>query len=986
MPSLEFQLEKSGSVLKDIISLSEGYECLSVPAIQGESILYLLRGISHCLDHFSCEASTWTASDFGKANIFLDKMNTLFDSSEESFVTENISKNESGLGLSDVSKHDSSRPLSFSNESPDLEPFIMPSPIPRRGVPSFDTLFLDAASTSSSPKMDIETLLGALRININSISRCFYLYEQCTSVEGRHKTGNVSDKSNSFFKRVQGSPLSTKDFGRKLKSDRNFLRHLGVEAASVPSTGKGASFSIGHYDSFFRTIGDKLVREDQLSFKTFLRDIFTEYESNACNSYGLGFIDPSQYDFLAKVVTVSTDGEYESLRDLKNKITCLKNEYTSKFGQNISNFDLVYNEKILAKTKDLIDLELTEAVLEEVQESIVRENKFSYLFPKVHKMRRPHFASLSGVCSEQSLFVSNKLPDKLFDLVANPFFHSISNINKYVGDKWDEDFISLLVKERLPIEVCCVDSSDFKQLQRLDGYDTLIEFKSLHNGSDRYLATNMAKGESKFIVRIDLGESYKIHTIGQMLLFETYVSVYDAESVRDSELLFIEPSLQNPVLGSSFSSDQDASFKTDGCEFEGPSILSSNFTYQKDGLVNSIICHLYKDESNQLIAIQKESFGRAENDPLEEVALNYSKPKLSNSVVAGVPVIARRLDPNLLTIKSKPISDVWSEIVNQFKCILDESLGSLYPTIDILILGGEKEVSGLMIRKDYGVCVLNIGRPNFNAKIYKSKKNNKMIMSCNISPNFFGDRAGCLVEALIPLRLKSILLTGTSGALKSDLPIGRVLLPKTILDSDSNDFQFQTDFFGNSDFMESLSEEVRANYSETEFNMGVDSPIVESERFIETLVKNELDISSVDCEAQFISRVIKDKGIRFFPYFRVSDNPVKGQSISRGGHAEVETFSSLKRNKTEGDLSAYASAGSLFPVDKENFLPQTGRSTSLPPTPVKKGKAKGLSLSASSSPDNKGNHEWVRPPLSNTAVVTDWILANELGYRSNNEG
>jgi hypothetical protein len=869
MPNIAFQLGQNKLALDNLMTREVNVKVLSgTSECQAAAILLLLTDMSNSMVAFSAIQSAYLSSresDGVELPKALDSLTTV------------VSKLTDEVGaLIDEPNYISKEPvIPYSRREILSKLFawkktgLFPS---KKDVPT---------SGLNEQDGDITKLLHSIKINFKSISKCLDLYKRCAEAKSVGTTALVSDFSNVFSKRIDSKYFNKRVFKENLASKHRFTNNLiHIEILSGNSV-------IGNLDAFYQ--GIKKICSDTKSLravKKYLEGIFRDSDIKSNALFDMGFIDPLQFKFVESVLLICNTGTYENLEQLKDLVQTLIVSEQTLFEKRSEEFRLACTEMGGRERLDRPNLcdsqEQQDEILAKIKHSVVGENIVSYLFSLGRNDSQGGDSAVSDKEIEVPVFNSSSVPSKLLDVISHPFYHSISNINQYVSSKWDYDFMRQLITTQVPVDVYCSRSDECKDHLLRENYDKLIQFKS-ENSLERYLAVNTTSGDCKFIVRIDLGESYKIHTIGQMLLYEVYVNPYDGSMGFD----IVPPEGQGPTEGEVAGRD----------DFD--------YVYNKDVVVGDGDCYLYKNRLDQLIAIPKGNI-------LDERAVSklVFRNNSEGKGVLGMSVIARRLDPSFLSVKSCTGTEgLRQTMVNRFSMILREND---ITKVDILALGGAADFLKLMSRKQNIERRCIVSDEGFNVTIFDVKElgvPKKVILSGCISPGFFGDKSGFLVEALIPLGLGSILLTGTSGGMGAQVAMDTIVLPQAILDSERTSFQFNTEFSKQDGIVASLSE-YDSSILNSKYNIGVDSPIVEGMQYLKDLAARESGIASVECEAHYIARAIGKENIKFYPYFRVTDNPFTGQSISSGGHAESNPSTPTKMKPVTSSSSLSSSNGS----------------------------------------------------------------------------
>ena len=208
--------------------------------------------------------------------------------------------------------------------------------------------------------------------------------------------------------------------------------------------------------------------------------------------------------------------------------------------------------------------------------------------------------------------------------------------------------------------------------------------------------------------------------------------------------------------------------------------------------------------------------------------------------------------------------------------------------VDMVIIGNNAE---LKEKLQPNKPVLIIDAPYFHGSVYSLK--GRIVFCCPISPYFFGDRSGHLVQALRNLGARNVVFTGTAGGLAGGMRLNQIVIPEQFYDStDGNLTPILIDNTARTSIKTS-------GVTRTQRHTGVHSPITESLQLI-TLLKHN-DIESVDCEIPFIGRALAGSEVHLHYFVRISDIPGTVDSIGMGGHSSSLPSEIISAN--QGDLS-----------------------------------------------------------------------------------
>lgn len=225
----------------------------------------------------------------------------------------------------------------------------------------------------------------------------------------------------------------------------------------------------------------------------------------------------------------------------------------------------------------------------------------------------------------------------------------------------------------------------------------------------------------------------------------------------------------------------------------------------------------------------------------------------------------RRMPLEQLTVFTEPINytRVYQDIL--------ETFGVNH--VDMVIIGNNAE---LQEKLQPNKPVLIIDAPYFHGSIYSLK--GRILFCCPISPYFFGDRSGHLVQALRNLGARNVVFTGTAGGLAGGMRLNQIVIPQHFYDATDGGL---TGILISNAATTSIQRSV--GVTRTNHHAGVHSPITESRAFIDFL--RQQSIESVDCETAFICRTLSGTGVNLHYFVRISDIPGSVDSIGMGGHS-----------------------------------------------------------------------------------------------------
>ena len=420
--------------------------------------------------------------------------------------------------------------------------------------------------------------------------------------------------------------------------------------------------------------------------------------------------------------------------------------------------------------------------------------------------------------------------------------HSITDINDYVGDKLNDPLMHWVIRKNIPIEVHATSIlASFAQLNS-EGFIDIIEIPSSHKGTSKYVAYNPKRKLSKVVFQTMPGESYQIQTTGAFLFYE----------LRDFDNTLVEK-IENP---------KDGAFKY--ANFEAKTLLKVE---ENEKLKRALYLLVDEKTGKQLLAeipFLEKPF------PIESGAITL---KGVDKEVINIRAI-ERLNPEQLTIYEEK---------TDYKKMYREALAMAgVKQIDIAVLGGSGE-----LERQFSVSkikpVTKISLLQFNATIYelKSDKHEKVtLFSCQISPDFFGNRAGELAGALREFGVKNLVFTGTAGGLGKDLSVGDIVVPEKI--QNFSEGSLDGNIADNEGFKMAQELGIKAENLKTGGkHVGVHSPITESTTMIKYMQSQQ--ITSVDCEAGFIADALTKSEVTLYQFFFVSDVPGTEHSIGMGG-------------------------------------------------------------------------------------------------------
>jgi nucleoside phosphorylase len=436
--------------------------------------------------------------------------------------------------------------------------------------------------------------------------------------------------------------------------------------------------------------------------------------------------------------------------------------------------------------------------------------------------------------------------------------HSISNINDYVGDKLNDPLMEWVISKKIPVEVHATSVLlSFAKL-KVEGFTDIIEIPSSHTGTKKYVAANPESGLAKIVFQTQPGASYAIQTVGQFLFYELYKDLGAREKLTPIEGDFVHK------------------------DFKARNLL---------GVEGKVARYLLVKSGSTTGFIAEIPFVDHPHEITEAGAIHLIG-------VGGEEVILKGVD-----VQTLPVDQL--KVVNEevkWDNVYVEALKDAGVEVAEIACIGRKEALKTAL-KAFGVTPsVNMELPYFNVTVFHLKRDllgPVVLLAFQISPDFFGDRAGALALALKRIGVKHVTFVGTAGGLAKGLEKGDFVVPKDFAN-------YAEEALGEkmpNEAMGLLPPE--KGLKEGGLHVGVHSPITESREMIEELKR--LDVSTVDCEAGFIADALRGSGVSLYALYYVSDVPGSQESIGMGGTATTPiTTTSVSTVATGPELTERA--------------------------------------------------------------------------------
>jgi nucleoside phosphorylase len=456
----------------------------------------------------------------------------------------------------------------------------------------------------------------------------------------------------------------------------------------------------------------------------------------------------------------------------------------------------------------------------------------------------------------------------LLDIKKGGKQHSIQNINDYVGDKLNEPLMRWVMDKGLSVEVHAMTILGSFAKLKTEGFTDVVEIPSAHQGTKKWIAVNPKTKKAKVVFQTLPGESYAIQTAGAFLFYEIYDVVpksqvnIEVKNVKDSAIV-----------------GQKKEFVEEGFK-------ARNMMETAGGKAFFI-----------LVSDDGKKFKKVAVPYQNNVPTIGDKGEILLKDVAAESVITTE-DINVRTLDDKKLS-VFSEKIDYKQVYIDTLKSYGVKNVDIACIGREGALTKALAGE--GVTPKgSIDQIHFKGKIYTLKGVQKgqddvnvtgdhTLLTLSISPDFFGSKAGFLMDALKEMGVKNISFVGTAGGLAVDSKVGDVMAPKELAnfsDGKTEGTKFTNkaqDLLEEEDGQDGLDQ---SKFKQNDLHYGVHSPITESQEMIDQMKK--LKVESVDCEAGFIANALKNSGVDLYAFFFVGDVPGTHHSIGQGGTAEIE--------------------------------------------------------------------------------------------------
>ncbi len=427
--------------------------------------------------------------------------------------------------------------------------------------------------------------------------------------------------------------------------------------------------------------------------------------------------------------------------------------------------------------------------------------------------------------------------------------HSIKDINDYVGDKLNDPLMDWVIRKGIDVEVHATSAlASFGKL-RTQGFTEVLEVPSSHAGTKKYIAGNPETGTAKVVFQTLPGASYAIQTTGAFLFYELY-----RDGVIKDEL-DVDP---GPWQYDDYTARNVISAKN----------KIARYLLVSDGKPTMCADVPYGDRPPPI------------DDDGKIVLTGVAKSAIKVSTIT-----VDRMDPEKVTVHR--------EDVDYKKMYLDIMRTNGVNDVEIASIGQKRELKAVLKSAGLDKPTLNLELPNFNVAVYRLKKSDGQVVNLalfQISPDFFGDRAGFLTQALEDLGVKHITFVGTAGGLAARIKKGETVVPEKVAQvADVTTFEdeiAEEKRLPNAAFTDLEELRTKAGLGDEQVNpgglhVGVHSPITESESMIAWMKAQS--VRSVDCEAGFIADVLKNSEIKLYAIYYISDVPGTHESIGQGG-------------------------------------------------------------------------------------------------------
>ncbi len=534
-------------------------------------------------------------------------------------------------------------------------------------------------------------------------------------------------------------------------------------------------------------------------------------------------------------------------------------------------------DKVLREKKIGVEKKRLEKETKDVADRLNLETVDQILARHIHK-KASRLAALfdanPGLLDKLRPLVKDEdVHDSLTAIKTGGEQHSIMDINKYVGDKLNDPLMDWIIAHGIRVEVHATSFLASFAKMRAEGFVELIEVPSSHPGTKKYIAGNPVTGKAKVVFQTTPGASYAIQTVGAFYFYE----LYETGELKESLNVPSGPWKHGAYKARNVIKD-DKERRIASFLLVGPdkSTLVANVPY--------VGKHPVIDDEGQI-------------------------------VLAGVPSSAiqvrdikvKQLEANQLTVHK--------EVVDYKAMYLEIMRTNGITSAEIASIGQKKELKLVLESLGLTKPVLNVELPNFNASMYTLKKQpapdakapagNANLLLFSISPHFFGDRAGFLAQALKEIGVKHITFVGTAGGLAEGMKKGDTVVPEEVANVadvvPGDNVKIPAEGRSpNAAFaaLADLSKPAELKPDEVKkggLHVGVHSPITESQKMIDWMKRES--VRSVDCEAGFIAKVLKDSDVKLYSIYYISDVPGTHESIGLGGVAAGEAHAAADEKK-----------------------------------------------------------------------------------------
>ena len=316
--------------------------------------------------------------------------------------------------------------------------------------------------------------------------------------------------------------------------------------------------------------------------------------------------------------------------------------------------------------------------------------------------------------------------------------HSITNINDYVGDKLNDPLMRWILDKKIPVEVHATSALTSLVALKQDGFTDVIEIPSAHEGTKKYVASNPSTGKAKVVFQTLPGASYAIQTAGQFLFYE----LYKVLAKETTKTVPASPYVHEGYKARNMLSKTESAARYLLLAPGSTAALIAEVPYvgkpPKIGDKGEIMLEGVGEQQVKLTKVEVETLPA---DQLKILKEDMDWPKLYADVLRDSGIVAA----------------------------------------DIACIGRKAELTKALatfeVEPDKNVVL-----PYFNVRVFRLKKKDggtATVLSFQISPDFFGDRAGALATALKTLGVAHVTFIGTAGGLGEGIAKGDTVVPET---------------------------------------------------------------------------------------------------------------------------------------------------------------------------------------------------------------